>query len=188
MASGGECTEIAHCHSLAMFHRRRVFARNFHTGDHFPLKNRRKIPWLAIFDHTEIHIFQEVPNPTPLNPTPATCHKRKRKLRCNFRKVALQKLHYNIRFSAVRKSILPKAALQQAKNCSATLKKLRCRKVALSCRFPADFKLPRLGPAQSLHECSGGAESRDAFWCTQVRNFFSGHSAWGGGGCRGYLR
>ena len=42
-------------------------------------------------------------------------------------------------------TLLRKAALQQAKNCSATLKKLRCRKVALSCRFPADFKLPRLG-------------------------------------------
>ena len=86
--------------------------------------------------------IQEVLSPTPLNPTPATCHQRKRKLRCNFRNVALQKLHCNIRVSAVRKSFSPKAALQQAKNCSATLKKLRCRKVALSCR-----KHPRLGPA-----------------------------------------
>ena len=41
---------------------------------------------------------------------------------------------------------LPGAALQQAKNCSATLKKLRCKKVALSCRFPAAFKPPHLGP------------------------------------------
>ena len=89
--------------------------------------------------------FQEILNPTPLNPTPATCHKRKRKLRCNFRSAALQKLRCNIRFSAVPKWFLPKAALQQARNCSATLKKLRCRKVALSCRFPADFKPPRLG-------------------------------------------
>ena len=39
----------------------------------------------------------------------------------------------------------PKAALQQAKNCSATLKRLRCKKVALSCRSPVDFRLPRLG-------------------------------------------
>ena len=44
---------------------------------------------------------QQVLNPTPVNPTPATWHKRKRK-RCNFRKVALQELHCNIRFSAVR--------------------------------------------------------------------------------------
>ena len=80
-----------------------------------------------------------------INPTPATCHKRKRKLRCSFWNAALQKLHCNIGFSAVRKSFGPKAALQQTKNCTATSKKLRCRKVALSCRFPAGFKPPRLG-------------------------------------------
>ena len=91
------------------------------------------------------HGFQEVLNPTPLNPTPATCHKRKRKLRCNFWNAVLQKLHCNIRFSAVQKSFVPKAALQQTKNCTATSKSLRCRKVALSCRFPAGFKPPRLG-------------------------------------------
>ena len=85
------------------------------------------------------------PKPPPLNPTPAACHKRKRKLRCRFWNAALQKLHCNIRFSAVRKSFLPKAALQQAKNCTATSTSLRCRKVALSCRFPAGFKPPRLG-------------------------------------------
>ena len=88
---------------------------------------------------------QEVLNPTPLNPTPATCHKRKRKLHCNFWNAALQKLHCNIRFSAVRTSFVPKAALQQTKNCTATSKSLRCSKVALSCRFPAGFKPPRLG-------------------------------------------
>ena len=93
-------------------------------------------------------VSQQVLNPTPLNPTPATCHKRKRKLRCSFRSAALQKLHCNICFSAVRKSFGPKAALQQTENCTATSKKLRCRKVALSCRFPAGFKPPRLGPAE----------------------------------------
>ena len=90
-------------------------------------------------------IFQEVLNPTPLNPTPATCHMRKRKLRCSFWNAAPQKLHCNIRFSAVRTSFVPKAALQQTRNCTATSKSLRCRKVALSCRFPAGFKPPRLG-------------------------------------------
>ena len=89
--------------------------------------------------------FQQVLNPTPLNPTPATCNKRKRKLRCKFWNAALQKLHCNIRFSAVRTSFVPKAALQQTKNCTATSKSLRCKKVALSCRFPAGFKPPRLG-------------------------------------------
>ena len=88
-------------------------------------------------------------HPTPLNPTPATCHKPNRKLRCSFRNAALQKLHCNIGFSAVRMSFSPKTALQQAKNCSATLTKLRCRKVALSCGFQAPtFRHPRLGPAE----------------------------------------
>ena len=94
---------------------------------------------------SKINENQQVLNPTPLNPAPATCHKRKRKLRCSFRNAALQKLHCNIGFSAVQKSLGPKAALQQTKNCTATSKKLRCRKVALSCRFPAGVKPPRLG-------------------------------------------
>ena len=66
-------------------------------------------------------------------------------MRCSFRNAALQKLHCNIRFSAVRTSFVTKAALQQTENCTATSKSLRCRKVALSCRFPAGFKPPRLG-------------------------------------------
>ena len=33
---------------------------------------------------------QQILQPTPLNSTPTTCHKRIQKLRCNFRKVALQ--------------------------------------------------------------------------------------------------
>ena len=78
-------------------------------------------------------------------PFAALQHKRKRKLRCSFRNAALQKLHCNIGFSAVQKSFGQEAALQQTKNCTATSKKLRCRKVALSCRFPAGFKPPRLG-------------------------------------------
>ena len=85
---------------------------------------------------------QEVLNPTPLNPTPATCHKRKRKQfsECCAAEVALQ--HWLFCSADV---ILTKAALQGAKNCTATSKKLHCKKVALSCRFPAGFKPPRLG-------------------------------------------
>ena len=89
--------------------------------------------------------IQQVLNPAPLNPAPATCHKRKRKLRCSFRNAALQKLHCNTRFSAVPTSFVPEPALQRTKICTATSKSLRCRKVALSCRFPAGFKPPRLG-------------------------------------------
>ena len=127
---------------------------------------------LSGFGHANVHLHltnaicckvvsnQQVLNLTPLNPTPATCHKRKRKLHCSFRSAALQELHCNIVFSAVRKPFGPKAALQQTKNCTATSKKLHCRKVALSCRFPADwfwaptFRHPRLGPGvQSNSKC-----------------------------------
>ena len=71
----------------------------------------------------------------------------------------------------MRTSFLPQAALQEAKNCTATLKKCVARKwrfpaafkkVALSCRFQESgaflplscgfqapvFRLPRLGPAE----------------------------------------
>ena len=64
-------------------------------------------------------------------PTPVTCHKRKQNLRCNF-----GKFRWRSRFSAMR----TKAALQQVKNCTATLKKLRWTKVllsSLSCGFQA---------------------------------------------------
>ena len=56
--------------------------------------------------HTEMQqcydFCQQVLNLTPLNPTPATFHKRKRKLRCSFRSAALQKLHCNIGFSCLQ--------------------------------------------------------------------------------------
>ena len=64
-------------------------------------------------------------------------------------------MHCNIRqnrFSAMRTSLLPKAALQQTKSCIATLIKLPCKKVALSSCFPADVRLPRLGPAEISSE------------------------------------
>ena len=41
--------------------------------------------------------------------------------------------------------IWTKSCAAANENCTATSKKLRCRKVALSCRFPAGFKPPRLG-------------------------------------------
>ena len=78
-----------------------------------------------------------------LNPTPATCHKRETEVTLQF---SLRKLHCGICFSAVRTAFFfIKNCAATNKNCTATLKKLRCRKVALSCRFPADFKLPCLG-------------------------------------------
>ena len=84
---------------------------------------------------------QQVLNPTPLNPTPATCHKRKRKLRCSFRKVALQKLHLTPSCAAASEKLhcnIAKAALQES---GAFL--------PLSCGFQAPtFRHPRLGSAE----------------------------------------
>ena len=53
------------------------------------------------------------------------------------------------------RSFVPKAALQQTKNCTATSKSLRCRKVAaflpLSCGFQAPtFRHPRFGLAEGF--------------------------------------
>ena len=51
-------------------------------------------------------------------------------------------------FCSVDVVVFTKAVLQQAKNCTATLQKLRCKKVALSCNFQAPtFRHPRSGPA-----------------------------------------
>ena len=47
----------------------------------------------------------------------------------------------NFALSAVRSPL-------EMENCIATLKRLHCKKVVLSCRFPADFRLTRLGPAE----------------------------------------
>ena len=105
---------------------------------------------------------QEVLNPTPLNPTPATFRKRKRKLHCSFRNAALQKLHCNIRFSAVRKLFFFN------KSCAAAGEKLQCNieKAALqesgaflplSCGFQAPtFRHPRLGPREVFSNSHAG--------------------------------
>ena len=73
---------------------------------------------------------QQVLNPTPLNPTPATCNKRKAE-------VALQ-------FS---ESCAAEVALQHSLFCSADVIFTKSC-VAGKWRFPADFRLPRLGPAE----------------------------------------
>ena len=96
---------------------------------------------------------QQVLNPTPLNPTPATRHMRKQKLRCSFRNAALQKLHCNIGFSAVRKSFGPEAVLQQTKNCNCNIEKAALQEsgafLPLSCGSQAPtFRHPRLGSAE----------------------------------------
>ena len=77
---------------------------------------------------------QQVLNPTPLNPTPATCHKRKTEVALQFSESCAAELHCNIRFSAVWTSIF-------TKSCAATSEKQHCN-IEKSCvarkwRFPA---------------------------------------------------
>ena len=97
---------------------------------------------------------QQVLNPTPLDPTPATYHKRKQKLRSDFRKVALQKMHCNIRFSAVRTSFLPKAVLHQTK-LHGNIEKAALQESGFPTAFlwmpcsHVNFRLPSLGPAET---------------------------------------
>ena len=88
---------------------------------------------------------------TPLNPTPATCQKRKGKLHCNFLSAALQELH-KIVFSAVRSHLdqklrcsKRKTALQHRKSCVAGKWRFPA---TLPCSFQAPtFRHPRFGPA-----------------------------------------
>ena len=68
------------------------------------------------------------------------------------------------------------SALQQAKNCTATSKKLRCRKVALSCRFPADFKLPRLPKGPSRTKSTTGSKlTTGSKFATAIAKHYGGH-------------
>ena len=90
--------------------------------------------------------LQQVLNPAPQNPTPVTCHKRKTEVALQFSEccaaeVALQ--HSHVLQCGGR--LYQKLRCSKRKNCIATLKQLHCRKVALSCRVPTDFRHPRLG-------------------------------------------
>ena len=105
------------------------------------------------FGATFSNISQQVLNPTPLNPAPATCHKRKRKLRCSFRNAALQKLH-------CQHCLFCSTEVIWTKSCAAANEKLHCNieKAALqesgaflplSWGFQAPtFRHPRFGPAE----------------------------------------
>ena len=78
---------------------------------------------------------QQVLNPTPLNPTPATCHKRKQKLRCNFGMLRCRSctatfafLQCGCHFGRKLRCSKRKTAVQHWKSC-----------VARKWRFPAAF-------------------------------------------------
>ena len=95
---------------------------------------------------------QQVLNPTPLNPTPATCHKRKTE-------VALQFSESCAAETALQHSLFCSAEVIFTKSCAATSEKMHSNieKAALqesgaflplSCGFQGPtFRLPPLGPA-----------------------------------------
>ena len=94
-------------------------------------------------------------NPTHLNPTPATCHKRKRKLLCNFRNAALQKLHCNFSIFCSAEVILTKSCAAASENLQCNIEKAALQEsgafLPLSCGFQAPrLRHPRLGPAESI--------------------------------------
>ena len=107
-------------------------------------------PLFAAFAIFTAHISNL--NLTSLNPTPATCHKRKQKMPCNFKNVALQKLHCNIRFSAALTSFYQNHAATNEKlhyNIEKTASQESGAFLPLSCVFQAPtFRLPRVGPAE----------------------------------------
>ena len=124
-------------------------------------------------------LAQQVLNPTPLNPTPATCHKRKRKLRCSFRSAALQK-------TALQHWLFCNAEVIWPKSCAAAYAKLHCNieKAALqesgaflplSCGFQAPtFRHPRLGPFSLASHDSNPYPNRSRiarYNATKVGNF-----------------
>ena len=100
---------------------------------------------------------QQVLHPTPLNPTLATRHQRKQKLRCSLRKVALQHFLFCSADIIFTKSC---AATNEKLQCN--IEKLRCKKVALSrrsCGFQAPTcRHPRLG--QSLKQPTSSKPTR----------------------------
>ena len=95
---------------------------------------------------SETCLDQQVLNPTPLDPTPATYQQAKTEvaLQCSETYAAEVALQHSL-FCTADIPFYKKLHCKKRKACIATSKKLRCRKVALSCRFPANFRLPHLG-------------------------------------------
>ena len=98
-------------------------------------------------------ILSASPKPHLLNPTPATSHKRKAKTEVALQfseSCAAEVALATFAFLQCGCHFYKKLSCNKQKDCTATLEKLLCRKVALSCRFQAPtFRHPRLGPAYS---------------------------------------
>ena len=124
--------------------------------------------WVTASTFSIMLLSKSKPHPSKPGPTPATCHKRKQKLRCKFRKVALQQLHCNICFSAVQMSILPasRAATNEKLHCNIEKAALQASGAFLppSCGFQAPaLRHPRLRPADLLLLCLSRLGARKTY-------------------------
>ena len=79
-----------------------------------------------------------------LNPTPATCHKRKQKLRCNFGKLRCRSCTAAFAFLQCGCHFDQKLLCNKRK-LHGNIEKAALQEMALSRRLPADFRLLRLG-------------------------------------------
>ena len=92
----------------------------FGTGMHFRARNNIRICFsFRVSVSRGCKKLQQVLNPTPLNPTPATCHKRKRKLRCRFSECCAAE-------TALQHWLFCSAEVIWTKSCAATNEKLHC--------------------------------------------------------------
>ena len=81
----------------------------------------------------------------PSKPHPCNMPPAQTEVALPFQKVSLRSCSGIFAFLHCGCHFYQKAALQHTKKCLATSNKLRCKKVALICRFPVDLRLPRLG-------------------------------------------
>ena len=98
-------------------------------------------------------IFSASPKPHPSKPRPCNMPQAKTEVALQFSECcAAETALQHWLFCNAEVIWTKNCAAAKTKNCTATSKKLRCRKVALSCRFPCGFQAPtfrhpRFGPA-----------------------------------------
>ena len=119
--------------------------------------------------------FQQVLNPTPLNPTPATCHQRKTQVALQFSECCAAEV-------ALQHWLFCSPDVIFTKSCAAASKKLQCNieKAALqesgaflplSCGSQAPtFRHPRLGPAERFRGPLASHDSNLSAPSHRIRN------------------
>ena len=85
------------------------------------------------------------PKPHPSKPHPCNRPQAKTEVALQFSESCAAEVALQHSLFSSADIIFTKSCAATNENCIATLRKLHCKKVALSCRFPADSKLLRLG-------------------------------------------